>query len=196
MGVGRFFSMRLTALLCFVFGMTVAGSVFAQQSVSAEVRARPVSLEQYRLAPGDVISVRVYGEDDLTRDKIRLTDTTILTFPFGNLVARGLTVSELQKAIADGLRGRFLVDPHVSVTIDEYRPFFIQGQVQKPGGYPYQPGLNVRKAVSIAGGFKERASMSKIFVMRENDRTNTPAKVDLNSPIGPGDTVTVEESFF
>jgi polysaccharide export outer membrane protein len=138
----------------------------------------------------------VYGEDDLTRDKIRLTDTTILTLPFGNLVARGLTISKLQKAIADGLRGRFLVDPHVSVTIDEYRPFFIQGQVQKPGGYPYQPGLNVRKAVSIAGGFRERASTSKIFVVRENDRTNTPAKVDLNSPIGPGDTVTVEESFF
>jgi polysaccharide biosynthesis/export protein VpsN len=56
--------------------------------------------------------------------------------------------------------------------------------------------LNVRKAVSIAGGFRERASMSKIFVMRENDRTNTPTKVDLNSPVGPGDTVTVQESFF
>jgi len=94
------------------------------------------------------------------------------------------------------LRGRFLVDPHVAVTIDEYRPFFIQGQVQKPGGYPYQPELNVRKAVSIAGGFRERASLSKIFVVRENDKTNTPAHVDLNSPIGPGDTVTVEESFF
>jgi polysaccharide export outer membrane protein len=188
--------MRLLALFCLVFGMTVAGPVFAQQSGSAEVRAKPKSIEQYRLAPGDVISIRVYGEDDLTRDKIRLTDTTILTFPFGNLVARGLTISELQNAIADGLRGRYLVNPHVSVTIDEYRPFFIQGQVQRPGGYPYQPGLNVRKAVSIAGGFRERASMSKIYVVRENDKSNTPAKVDLNSPIGPGDTVTVEESFF
>ena len=194
--MGSYCPMRLLALFCLVFGMTVAGPVFAQQSGSAEVRAKPKSIEQYRLAPGDVISIRVYGEDDLTRDKIRLTDTTILTFPFGNLVARGLTISELQNAIADGLRGRYLVNPHVSVTIDEYRPFFIQGQVQRPGGYPYQPGLNVRKAVSIAGGFRERASMSKIYVVRENDKSNTPAKVDLNSPIGPGDTVTVEESFF
>lgn len=188
--------MRLVTLLCFALGMTVAGLVFAQRSGAADPPIKPAVPEQYTLAPGDVISIRVYGEDDLTRDKIRLTDTTILTLPFGNLVARGLTISELQKAIADGLRGRFLVDPRVSVTIDEYRPFFIQGQVQKPGGYPYQPGLNVRRAVSIAGGFRERASMSKIFVVRENDKTNMPAKVDLNSPIAPGDTVTVEESFF
>jgi polysaccharide export outer membrane protein len=184
------------ALLCFAFGMTVAGSVFAQRSDSAGTPVKSAVIEQYRLAPGDVISIRVFDENDLSRDKIRLTDTTILTLPFGNVVARGLTVNELQRAIADGLRGRFLVDPRVSVTIDEYRPFFIQGQVVRPGGYPYQPGLNVRRAVSIAGGFKERASTSKIFVVRENDKTNTPAKVDLNSPIGPGDTVTVEESFF
>ncbi len=147
--------MRLMALLGFALGMTVAGSVFAQRSGAADPPVQPAVLEQYMLAPGDVVSIRVFGEDDMTRDKIRLTDTTILTLPFGNLVARGLTISELQKAIADGLRGRFLVDPRVSVTIDEYRQFFMQGQVQRPGGYPYQPGLNVRRAVSIAGGFKE-----------------------------------------
>lgn len=188
--------MRLTTLLCLVLGMAAANPVFAQRGGQTNLPANPAEVEQYRLAPGDVISIRVFGEDDMTRDKIRLTDTTILSLPFGNLVARGLTVTELQKAVADGLRGGFLVDPRVSVTIDEYRPFFMQGQVQKPGGYPYQPGLNVRRAVSIAGGFRERASQSKIFVVRENDRTHTPVKVDLNSPIGPGDTVTVEESFF
>lgn len=196
MVVERLCSMRLMVLLCIALGMTVAGSVFAQRSGAADLSPKPAEVEQYTLATGDMISIRVFGEDDMSRDKIRLTDTTIVTLPFGNLVARGLTISELQKAIADGLRGRFLVDPRVSVTIDEYRPFFINGQVGSPGRYPYQPGLNVRRAVSIAGGFRERASQSKIFVVRENDRTNTPVKVDLNSPVGPGDTVTVEESFF
>lgn len=196
MVVGRFRLMRLMALLCFTLGMTVAGSVFAQRSGAANLPVKPAAVEQYTLAPGDVISIRVYGEDDLSREKIRLTDSMTLTLSFGNLSVRGLTAGELQLAIADGLRGRFLVNPSVSVTIEEYRPFFMQGQVVRPGGYPYQPGLNVRKAVSIAGGFRERASMSKIYVVRENDKTNTPVKVDLNSPIGPGDTVTVEESFF
>ena len=61
------------------------------------------------------------------------------------------------------------MNPQVSVFVEEYRPFFINGMVEKPGGYPYQPGLNIRKAVSLAGGFKERASLNKIFVVREGD---------------------------
>lgn len=196
MVVERFCSMRIMVLFCFALGMVASGPVLAQRGGAVDLPAKPAEVEQYTLSTGDVISIRVFGEDDMSRDRIRLTDTTILTLPFGNLVARGLTIAELQKAIADGLRGRILIDPRVSVTIDEYRPFFINGQVGSPGRYPYQPGLNVRRAVSIAGGFRERASQSKIFVVRENDRTNTPVKVDLNSPIGPGDTVTVEESFF
>ena len=68
--------------------------------------------------------------------------------------------------------------------------------VERPGGYPFQPGLNVRKAVSLAGGFKERASLNKVFVVREGDPAQKPQKVDVNAEIGPGDTITVEESFF
>lgn len=162
----------------------------------SEEAAAPATSEPYRLSTGDVISIRVLGEDDLTRDKIRLGDSGALTLPFGYIDARGMTVGELQQAITNGLRGRFLVNPRVAVTIDEYRPFFIQGQVERPGGYPYQPGLNVRKAVSLAGGFKERASPTKIFVVREKDKTNRPARVTVNSAVAPGDTIIVEESFF
>ena len=114
----------------------------------------------------------------------------------GEIQVRGKTVGELEKFLTDGLRGRYLVNPRVAVTIDEYRPFFINGQVGNNGSFPYQPGLTVRKAVSIAGGFKERASLSKIFIVRDGDTTNTPVKVDLNAPVYPGDIITVEESFF
>jgi polysaccharide export outer membrane protein len=139
----------------------------------------------YRLGAGDILTIRVYGEDDLTREKQRLPDSGVLSFPFGDVCALGLTVSDLENKITE-----------VSVSIEEYRPFFIYGQVEKPGGYSFQSGLNVRKAVSIAGGFKERASQSKIYVVREGDAGNAANKVDLNSPVWPGDTVTVEESFF
>jgi protein involved in polysaccharide export with SLBB domain len=94
------------------------------------------------------------------------------------------------------LRGRYLVNPRVLVTIDEYRPFFINGQVAKEGSYPYVPGLTIRKAATIAGGFKERASLKKIFVVRDGDSTNTAVRVDINAPVYPGDVITVEESFF
>jgi polysaccharide export outer membrane protein len=82
------------------------------------------------------------------------------------------------------------------VNIDEYRPFFVQGQVARPGAYPYQPGLNVIKAVTIAGGFRERASLQKIFVVRDGDRSSSPVKADLQTTVGPGDMVSIEESFF
>ena len=94
------------------------------------------------------------------------------------------------------MKGRILVNPQVSVFIEEYRPFFINGMVEKPGGYPFQPGLTVRKAAALAGGFKERASMRKIFLIREGDRNQLTVNVDLNAVVLPGDIVTVEESFF
>jgi len=151
----------------------------------------------YRLAAGDVITIRVFGEDDFTKEKIRLNDAGSVSFPaIGEIQVLGRTIGDLERIIVNGLKGRILVNPRVSVQIEEYRPFYVNGMVEKPGGYPFQPGLTVRKAASIAGGFKERAAMNKIHVIRENDPAQKPQKVDLNTPIGPGDILTVEESFF
>ena len=154
-------------------------------------------LSTYRLGSGDVVSIRVLGEDDLKREKIRLSDAGTISFPIiGEIRVLGKRVAELEALIADGLRGKYLLNPVVSVTIEEYRPFFVNGQVEKSGAYPFQPGLTIRKAVSLAGGFKERASKEKIFVIREDDKTQTPFKVDQSTLVRPGDIITVEESFF
>jgi len=150
----------------------------------------------YRLGAGDVINITVYGEEDLSRQKYRLPDSGLIMFPFGEVRALGLSIAELEIHIADGLRGGYLVNPRVSVSMEEYRPFFISGQVAQPGAYPYKSGLTVRMAVSIAGGFKERASESKIFVVREADPQHTQSKIGLDGDVLPGDSVTVEESFF
>jgi polysaccharide export outer membrane protein len=144
-----------------------------------------------------MISIRVLGEDDLRREKVRLSDAGTVSFPIlGEIEVRGKTVGALEEYITRGLKGRYLVDPQVNVTIEEYRNFFVNGMVEKPGGYPYVPGLTVRKAISIAGGYKERASREKMNIIRDDDRTQTPKKVDLNSPVYPGDILTIEESFF
>ncbi len=155
------------------------------------------SLSSYRLGSGDTLTIRVLGEDDLKREKVRLSDAGTISFPIlGELKVLGITVGELETVITNGLKGRYLLNPTVTVTIDEYRPFFINGMVQKPGGYPFIPGLTVSKAVALAGGFKERASQQKIFVIGDDDPSNTPRRVTLNSAIRPGDIITVEESFF
>lgn len=154
------------------------------------------SLSEYTLGSGDVIRIKVYGEEDLTMET-QLSDTGVLSYPFlGELRLRGMTVGQLQKIIKDGLLGDYLVDPKVSVTILQYRQFYISGEVERPGGFPFQPGLTIRKAVSLAEGFTERASKSNIFVISDNDANHTPRKVELNSPVMPGDSITVEQSFF
>lgn len=159
--------------------------------------AQDSAMSQYRMGSGDVLSIRVLGEDDLKREKVKLSDAGTVSFPIiGEIRVLGKRVSELESLIANGLRGKYLLNPVVSVTIEEYRPFFINGLVDKPGGYPYQPGLTIRKAVSLAGGFKERASKDKIFIIRETDPKQTAFKVEQSAIVAPGDIITVEESFF
>lgn len=184
-------ALRLLALLSALF--TVPLATLAQGS-GAPVES---GLSTYPLGAGDVISIRVFDEDDFTQEKIRLTDAGTIFFPsVGEIRINGLTLGGLEQRIADGLRGRILINPRVSVEINEYRPFYINGMVKSPGSYRYQPGLTVRKAATLAGGFQERASMKKIFMIREGDATQTPQRIDLDTPIGPGDLVTIEESFF
>lgn len=154
-------------------------------------------LSSYKLGSGDLISIRVLGEDDLRRERVRLSDAGTVSFPvLGELKVKGLTAGALEDQITRGLKGRYLINPQVTVSIEEYRPFFVNGMVEKPGGYAFSPGMTVRKAISLAGGFKERASREKINIIRDDDTKQTPKKVDLNANVLPGDIVTVEESFF
>lgn len=178
--------------------MVRIGVLFLFAFLSALAFAQPTTqLSTYKLGSGDTISVRVMGEDDLKREKVRLSDAGTLSFPIlGEIRVRGMTVGALEDHITQGLKGRYLLDPKVTVSIEEYRNFFVNGLVEKPGGYQFVPGLTVRKAVSIAGGFKERAARDKINIIRDDDSTQTPRRVDLNSPVMPGDILTIEESFF
>jgi polysaccharide biosynthesis/export protein VpsN len=154
-------------------------------------------LSSYKLGAGDLITIRVLGEDDLKRERIRLSDAATVSFPvLGEIRVKGMTVGALEEYITKGLKGRYLLDPQVTVAIEEYRNFFVNGEVEKPGGYPFSPGLTVRKAISIAGGFKERASREKIHIIRDDDSTQTPRRVDLNTQLMPGDILTIESSFF
>ena len=175
-----------------------ASLVQAQSPVLNKVQASvPAELSSYKLGVGDVITVQVVGEDELKREKVRLSDAGTLSFAYlGEIRVRGLTVGELEDFITKGLKVRYLLNPQVNVTINEYRNFFVNGLVDKPGGYPFTPGLTVRKAISIAGGFKERASKEKINVIREEDTKGLSQRVSLDAPVRPGDIITVEESFF
>ncbi|WP_406828063.1 polysaccharide biosynthesis/export family protein [Microbulbifer sp. ARAS458-1] len=150
----------------------------------------------YQLGSGDKIQISVYGEEDLTLETT-LSDSGVINYPFlGELKVVGLTVSSLEAVIVNGLKPDYLINPNVHVSILEYRPFFINGEVEKPGGYPFQPGLTISKAAALAQGFTERASYNKIFIIRGDDASQSREKAELNTLLRPGDIVTVEQSFF
>lgn len=153
------------------------------------------ALEQsYRLGAGDDIEIRVYGEDDMLV-RTRISESGVINYPFlGSLTVKGVTVSELEQMITKGLKGAYLVDPAVSVNIVEYRPFFVNGEVNKPGAIPFQPGMTLRKAIAMAGGFTERANRSGGDVLRGGDEK--PQMLMLDAQVKPGDIITIKQSFF
>lgn len=173
------------------------GATLSQQTQTTPVFIPPSAIiSDYRLGSGDKLNITVFNEKELSME-IRLSDAGSFLYPFlGEVQAKNKTISELQFLLTSSLKDGYLVDPKVYVGILEYRPFFINGEVGKPGGFAYQPGLTVRKAISLAGGLTPRASLTKIYVVHENDPTGTPRLTTLNAVIQPGDTITIEQSFF
>lgn len=163
---------------------------------SAQEETSSVSTPSYKLGPGDKILVKVYGEEDLSVSVI-LAETGSFNYPFlGEIKAEGLTVAELEQLITKGLKGPYLRNPEVTVLIEEFRPFYLNGEVERPGGYPYRPGLTLEKAITLAGGLTERASRRKIFVLRPGAEGKEKLAIKLDDPIYPGDIITVRRSFF
>lgn len=151
---------------------------------------------QYQLGPGDKIRILVYGEDDLTIETL-VGDSGTISYPFlGEVDLRGKTVSGLEQYITSKLKGDYLVNPEITVSILEYRDFYVNGHVEKPGGFPFQPGMTVRKAISLAGGFGERANKEKISVVPGDNPNAPPEPIGLEDSIRPGDIITVDRSFF
>jgi polysaccharide export outer membrane protein len=153
----------------------------------------------YTLNTGDHVQVFVFEEPDLSIDAV-LDDTGAISYPLlGELKVRGLTARELESKITEGLRGRFLINPRVNVSIKEYRPYFVRGEVSSPGSFPFKPGLTVEKAVSMAGGFTSRASKSKFYIVSDDSpegEEGSRRSATLATRVRPGDVIHIEQSFF
>ena len=150
----------------------------------------------YVLAPGDRVAISVFGQPDLSVE-FTLGDNGALNYPFlGEIRIAGLTMPELEQRVADGLRGDYLINPDVTVSMKQYRSFFLNGEVNRPGGYPYQPGLTLEKALALGGGLSPRAARDKIVVKRASELSGEEVNIKMSEPVHAGDVVTVPQSFF
>jgi polysaccharide export outer membrane protein len=151
----------------------------------------------YTLNAGDSIRIHVYGEEDLTFQQLLIGHNGRISYPFlGELKVTGKSAAQLQQMLINGLRPDYLIDPRISVSIVKYRPFFVNGEVKSPGGVAFQPGLTLRKAISLAGGFTERANKKQVLVIADTDPDMAEQKVGLDYRVQPGDIFTVQDTFF
>jgi polysaccharide export outer membrane protein len=151
----------------------------------------------YTLNSGDSIRIYVYGEPDLTFEQLLIGQNGRISYPFlGELTVSGKTAAQMQQAIGDGLKPDYLIDPRISVSVVKYRSFFVNGEVKRPGGVDFQPGLTLRKAIALAGGFTERANKKQVLVIADSDAERKELKVGLDYRVQPGDIFTVEDTFF
>ncbi|WP_375396513.1 polysaccharide biosynthesis/export family protein [uncultured Sphingomonas sp.] len=154
--------------------------------------------DEYTLAPGDKIHVIVFGEETLTGDYV-LTSGGNLSFPLvGNLRATDKTVEQLQVALATALGDGYVNNPRVSIQVISFRPFYILGEVNRPGEYPVSTGLTMQQAVASAGGYTYRANVRRIYLKRANETEER--LIDLRDGktfvIHAGDTIRVGERHF
>jgi polysaccharide biosynthesis/export protein len=151
----------------------------------------------YTLGVGDQVRVITVGGEQLTGD-FRVNDAGDIAVPLlGAVQAAGLTTAQLEQRIAQGLQQKQLFrDPSVAVEVLAYRPIFILGEVNKPGQYPYQPGMTLLTAVSVGGGFTYRAVTDYASVVRTSGDQATEGRVGRQSFLLPGDVVTVYERIF
>lgn len=158
--------------------------------------------QAYRLGSGDQIRVLVFGEDQLSGE-YRVNDTGRIALPLlGSVLAAGSSTTELESKIADGLKkSGILRDPSIAVEVIAYRPIFVLGEVNKPGQFPYQPGMTVVTAVAVAGGFTYRAIDDYAAVVRIFNPGTAQARAEegratRQSFVQPGDVITIFERRF
>jgi protein involved in polysaccharide export with SLBB domain len=151
---------------------------------------------QLRLSGGDKIRVTVFGEDKLSGEYQIDTAGTVSLPLAGTIQAAGLTKPELEQALTTKLKGEYLRNPKVTVEVVSFRPFYVLGEVQKPGEYQYRSGLNVLSAIAIAGGATYRANNSVVSIQRAGTTEFAQYPQSPTVSVMPGDVVRLQERFF
>lgn len=149
-----------------------------------------------RLQAGEKIQVIVYGKSSLSND-YQIDPSGFVSLPLaGTVKAAGLTQQQLEHSLEKHFGSKYLKDPKVTVEISEFRPFYIVGEVDKPGAYPYTGGLNVLSAIAIAGGTTYRADNSEVLIQHAGESKMREFDTSSPIPILPGDIIKVPRRYF
>ncbi len=151
---------------------------------------------EYKLGAGDLLRVVVFGHEGLS-GQFEVKGSGHVSLPLIREVkAAGLTLRQLEQAIINSFKPDFLKNPRVSVEILNYRPFYIIGEVKRPGSYPYVNGMTVVNAIALAGGYTYRARENKVLITRVSDAEKKQEPANHQTLVLPGDVIEVPERFW
>lgn len=150
----------------------------------------------YHLGTGDQLKITVYGEERLT-GTFPVNGQGNVAYPLlGEVPAAGKTLHELERQLTAGLGDGFVNNPSVTIEVANFRPYYILGEVAKPGEYAFSDGLTVFSAVARAGGFTYRADQKRVYIHHKSAADEAPYRLEGNTPVQPGDTIRIDERIF
>jgi len=186
---------RFGGALSVALAMLAALAVTACSSTPVPEEPAP-PLTSYVIGAGDRVKVTVLEIKDMAVETDVSDDGTIDLPLVGSVRIAGRTAPEVRTALSERLARDFVKDPKVNVEVTKYRPFYVLGQVNRPGSYPFEPELDIRRAVAIAGGFNRRAETSSAYLVREVGDRDDRHLVDLRTRVFPGDVIEVDRRLF
>ena len=187
----------MAALAMFMFSTACqSNGPVSRQVADPSTPAQTQSNIAYTLGTGDKLRINVFGQPELSGEFV-VDGTGAISLPLiGQVTAVGLSTQELETTIATNLSNGFLLEPRVSAEVINYRPFYILGEVGRPGEYPFNSGLTVLNAVAAAGGFTYRANKKVVFIKSADGNQEVPFELDTNTVVKPGDTLRIGERIF
>jgi len=188
--------MTNNSLLSIITAIVFSVAVFTQSVTATAFLQSTEQAADYQLGAGDEIRIIVYGEEDLSGE-FEIDGNGKISMPLiGNVIVGGKDLNEAEGLIAELLADGYLVTPRVNLEVLNYRPFYILGEVDKPGSYPYVNDMTVLNAVALASGFTYRANKKKIEITRKIDGREQKVTVDITTQVLPGDIIRIAERFF
>jgi polysaccharide export outer membrane protein len=191
------FRKSLYAIIALSLALTVSACANSPVTGSEDALKQADSAAQdYRLASGDKVHIDVFGEANLSGDYVIAPDGNITLPLAGQVAAVGDTIPQLKQSVVKTLSQGYVQQPNVTISSVDLRPFYILGEINKPGRYSYEPNLTVMDAVATAEGFTYRADKSGVYIRHARDASEKQYDLTSTLAVQPGDTIRITERYF
>jgi polysaccharide export outer membrane protein len=169
---------------------------YLQPALAQDVEGSEELTGEYEFGIGDRIRLIIYGEPDLSGE-FEVDGAGEVQLPLiGNIKAKNVSARRLESDVEAAYKDGYLVSPRVTIEVLNFRPFFILGEVKRPGSYPYVSGLNVLNAIALSGGYTYRADKDDVVILRGKGKDKREIEAAEDMLIRPGDSIRVDERFF